>query len=172
MNLSGDIVKAILQGSSNIFLVESSSDGSGLPRQWKDHPAWMRLCPVFEAATTGSPSALGSASVGLISRSLAGNGLDGLFVDVWEESREGDWQMDQGGLCNDMDATAAGCAETRAEQHPSLQFSLWNRLICQRWAGAYGQDDAHKTPLGGVWGLTRADRDTICLSGYPSGGGG
>lgn len=32
--------------------------------------------------------------------------------------------MDQGGLCNDVDATAAGCAETRAEQHPSLHFSL------------------------------------------------
>lgn len=33
MNPSGDIVKGILQGSSNVFLVESSSDGSGLPWQ-------------------------------------------------------------------------------------------------------------------------------------------
>lgn len=74
-NLSGDIVKGIFHGSVNIFLVECSSQGLGLPRQWRDHPARMRLCPVFfEAAPTASPSALGSASVGVISQSLAGNG--------------------------------------------------------------------------------------------------
>lgn len=83
MNLSRDIVKGILPGSSHIFLVESSSDGWGLPRQWKDLPAWMRLCPVSEAVTTDSPSELGSAFVGVISRSLAGKGLDGLFKPLW-----------------------------------------------------------------------------------------
>lgn len=85
----------------------------------------MRLCPVFfEAALADSSLAIGSASVGVTSRSLAGNGwivqasLWGLLTVVG-----GDWQTDQGGLC-DVDCTAVGCAEMRAEQLPGLQSSL------------------------------------------------
>lgn len=84
---------------------------------------------MFEAATTDSPSALGSASVGVISRSLAGNGLDGLFKPLWglltcerrAEKEIGIWIRVVFAMTWMPHRPAV---LKRAEQHPNLQCSL------------------------------------------------
>lgn len=172
MNLSRDIVKGILQGSSNIFLVESSSDGSGLPCQWKDHPAWMRLCPVFEAATTDSPSALGSAFVGEISRSLTGNGLDGLFKPLWGllacERRLADgsgWSLQWRG-CH---SGRLGWNKSWAASQPSVQPVKWTNLSEMSWSIWSGW--CPQISLGRCLRLDQGRSGYNMLPGYPSGGG-
>lgn len=88
----------------------------------------MRSCPAFEAATTDSPSPLGSASVGVISRSLDEKGLDGLFKPLWgllmcerrSEKETGRWTR----VVFAMAWTPHQPAAAKQEHHSITAFSL------------------------------------------------
>lgn len=86
INLSGCIVKGLLGGA-----IPVSTFITGLLWQWRHHAAWMRLCPVFsKAALADSSLAIGSASLGVTSRSSAGNGwiVQASLAVCWRAEKE------------------------------------------------------------------------------------